>query len=58
MRCWCAWRETTLDRPADTGVGSTFHANLVEVERVEDPAAVRAFDLTRKDMPCLVTTPN
>ena len=32
--------------------------NLVEVERVEDPAAVRAFDLTRKDMPCLVTNQN
>ncbi len=49
---------TTPDRPADIGGGSTFHTNLVEVERVRDPAAVRAFDITRKDMPCLVTMPS
>ncbi len=27
-------------------------------ERVEGPAAVRAFEVTRKDLPCLVTMPS
>jgi len=48
--------KTTPDRPADIGGGSTFHTNLVQVERVRDPEAIQGFDLTRKDMPCLVTT--